>query len=88
MRRFLLLDAVVDGIERSLRIGLRRLQHAGSTKPKPPRSIDPDILKLQDDLGAKLAARVQLKHSASGRGQLVISYNNLDELDGILAHIK
>ena len=40
------------------------------------------------DLAGKLGAKVQLQHSAKGRGKLVISYNNADELEGILDHIK
>jgi ParB family chromosome partitioning protein len=31
---------------------------------------------------------VQLQHAHSGKGKLVINYNSLDELDGILAHIQ
>jgi len=29
-----------------------------------------------------------LQQGAKGRGRLVIAYNSLDELDGILAHIR
>ena len=50
--------------------------------------IDPDIKVLQDDLSDKLGAPVLIQHSAKGKGRLVISYTSLDELDGILAHIK
>ena len=32
--------------------------------------------------------RVQIQHSAKGKGKLVLAYNSLDELDGILSHIK
>ena len=49
---------------------------------------DPDIRRLETDLSEKLATRAQLKHAASGRGQLIVSYNSLDELDGILSHIQ
>jgi ParB family chromosome partitioning protein len=31
---------------------------------------------------------VAVQHAASGSGKLVVSYNSLDELDGILAHIR
>jgi len=31
---------------------------------------------------------VEIQHGAKGKGKLVISYNSLDELDGILGHIK
>jgi len=35
-----------------------------------------------------LGARVKIQQSTKGKGKLVISYNNLDELEGILDHIK
>ncbi len=44
--------------------------------------------RLEQDLTGRLGARVVLQHSAKGKGKLVISYNSLDELDGILAHIQ
>jgi ParB family chromosome partitioning protein len=50
---------------------------------------DPNILSLQNDLSAKLGATVDIQHSRTrGRGKVVISYNSLDELDGILDHMK
>ncbi len=52
------------------------------------RRLDPDTRRLQDDLAARLGAVVQIHHSARGKGRLVIQYNNLEELDGILAHIR
>jgi ParB family chromosome partitioning protein len=70
---------------------VRRLQTEEETKspstgPKP--TSDPNIRRLQDDLGERLGARVQIQHGNRGTGKLVIAYNSLDELDGILAHIK
>jgi len=43
---------------------------------------------LQDDLTERLGARVAIQHGNKGTGKLVIAYNSLDELDGILAHIN
>lgn len=54
---------------------------------EPPRA-DPNITRLEQDLADKLGAKVHLQHGAKGRGKLVINYNSLDELDGILAHIQ
>jgi len=54
---------------------------------EPPRR-DPNVARLEQDLTDKLGARVQLQQGAKGRGRLVIAYNSLDELDGILAHIQ
>jgi len=53
----------------------------------PPR-MDPNIRQLQDDLSQKIGARVQIQHGAKGKGKLVLTYNSLDELDGILSHIR
>ena len=54
----------------------------------PNKQIDPNIRQLQDDLSGRLGARVQIQHTAKGKGKLVLNYNSLDELDGILSHIK
>jgi len=50
--------------------------------------LDPDVRRLQDELSEKLGAAVQFQHTAKGKGKLIINYNSLDELEGILAHIK
>jgi ParB family chromosome partitioning protein len=62
-------------------------KHGDEEAHEPPRK-DPNINRLEQDLTGRLGARVQLQHTAKGRGKLVISYNSLDELDGILAHIQ
>jgi len=61
---------------------------AQKDRPAPDKTIDPNIRQLQDDLAQRLGARVQIQHSAKGKGKLVLAYNSLDELDGILSHIK
>ena len=57
---------------------------ATTTKTAPKE--DPNIRRLQDDLSDKLGARVSVQQSSAGKGKLVISYNSLDELEGILEH--
>ncbi len=65
------------------------LDKAGGKKPaKPAASGDGDIRRLEVEVSEKLGAKVKLAHTKKGSGKLVISYNNLDELDGILKHIK
>lgn len=66
---------------------VRRLQK-GEDQPRAPAKVDPDILRLQTDLSEKLGARVRFQHGAKGKGKLVISYNSLDELDGILERFQ
>ena len=62
---------------------------AGATPgAKESKALDPNIQKLQDELSEKLGAPVQIQHAGSGKGKVVVSYHSLDELDGILAHIK
>ena len=57
-------------------------EHVAAPRP------DPNIRKLESDLSEKLGAKVQVQHSGSGKGKLVISYHSLDELDGIIGHIR
>ena len=62
-------------------------ESAPASAKKPAATEDPDVRRLLTDLSEKLGAKVALKQGKAGRGQLVISYNSLDELDGILSHI-
>ncbi len=50
--------------------------------------VDPDVLRLQNQLAEKLGAQVSIQHTARGKGRLIIGYNSLEELQGILAHIE
>ncbi|EIF41412.1 chromosome segregation DNA-binding protein [gamma proteobacterium BDW918] len=58
------------------------------TSSKPQKSLDPDIKQLQESLSERLGSPVAIQHGAKGRGTLSIKYSSLDELDGILNHIK
>ena len=66
----------------------RRLQQRAGAAPAPTQPIHPDLRLLQDDLAERLGARVQVRHATSGKGCVVIHYNTLDELDGIIARVK
>ena len=48
---------------------------------------DPNVRRLEADLAEKLGAAVTIEHGPKG-GKVVIRYNGLDELEGILDHIK
>ncbi|NKN32927.1 ParB/RepB/Spo0J family partition protein [Marichromatium bheemlicum] len=68
---------------------VRRLQQGATAAPTPrAEETDPDIRRLQNDLTDRLGAAVRIQHGSRGSGKLVISYNSLDELDGILGHIR
>lgn len=61
---------------------------SGSERSKDEPKSDPDIVRLEKRLAERLGSPVQIKHSEKGKGQLVIRYNSLDELQGVLAHIR
>jgi ParB family transcriptional regulator, chromosome partitioning protein len=66
---------------------VRRLIHPAAAESQQSPGPDPDIHRLELELADKLGARVMFQHTASGKGKLVVTYNSLDELEGILAHI-
>jgi ParB family chromosome partitioning protein len=66
---------------------VRRLV-AGAGTTNKGGAIDADIKNLEESLEGKLGTKVMIQHTAKGKGKLVVKYNSLDELDGILSHIK
>ncbi|NQZ88627.1 MAG: ParB/RepB/Spo0J family partition protein [Colwellia sp.] len=46
---------------------------------------DPDTKSLEQNLSEKFGSQVTIAHNKKGKGKLVISYTNLEELDGIVA---
>lgn len=69
---------------------VRRILDGGGKKKSPSTAAAPnaDIRRLEMDLTDKLGAKVKINHGSKGAGKVVIDYNSLDELDGILGHIK
>ncbi len=65
----------------------RELEGTGQRKERP-ESKDADTRRLEQELSEKLGAAVTLQSGKNGRGRLQIAYNSLDELEGILAHIR
>ncbi len=84
---FLATKVVKEGL--SVR-ATERLVKESNEEPKVQKVkvIDNNTLRLQDDLTAKLGAKVVIDHKENGSGKLVITYSSLDELDGIIEHIK
>lgn len=63
------------------------------TNPDKPKSTAPvkkalEVQKLEESLSEKLGASVNIQYNNKGKGKLIVEYNNLDELDGILEHIN
>ena len=49
------------------------------------KKVDSDTKQLENRLSSNLGQPVEIKHTIKGRGKLVIKYNSLDELDGVLS---
>ncbi|MGB0444506.1 MAG: ParB/RepB/Spo0J family partition protein [Porticoccaceae bacterium] len=72
---------------RQTEVLIKKLQ-SPAAENKTKTSANQDILNLQQQLSEKLGAVVKIQHGAKGSGKLTIGYNSVDELDGILNHIK
>ncbi|MCE5182294.1 MAG: ParB/RepB/Spo0J family partition protein [Betaproteobacteria bacterium] len=72
----------------SVREAEKLVQHQQpAQKPKPEAQPDRDILRLQERLAEKLGVTVVLKAQKNGRGKLVIDYDSLEQLDGIIGRL-
>ena len=74
----------------SVRETERLVQNASfaDQEAQSPLKIDADVQRLERKLSDQLGAKVFFKQNLHGKGQLIIHYNSLEELDGILAHIN
>ncbi|WP_386081333.1 ParB/RepB/Spo0J family partition protein [Vreelandella sp. F11] len=68
---------------------VKKVQTSQAPIKTPSRqSKQPDVAKLETHLGELLGAPVSIDHGQKGKGKLTIRYTSLEELDGILNHIK
>jgi ParB family chromosome partitioning protein len=70
---------------------VRQLQSGGQRSTGRSRTVDrsdADTRRLERELSERVGAPVTIAHSETGKGQLVIRYASLDELEGILRHIR
>jgi ParB family chromosome partitioning protein len=72
---------------RQTEVLIKKLQSPSASK-KAETTASQDILNLQQQLSEKLGAAVKIQHGTKGSGKLTIGYNSVDELEGILDHIK
>ena len=66
---------------------VRSMQKPVAEKPGEPDGAA-DVRQLEQKLAETLGAKVQIQSGKNGKGKLVVNYNSLDELDGILSHIS
>jgi len=83
-RRVISQNMTVRAVEKLVK-DLREGKTSAKTEASKP---DPNIEALREKLGTLLGAPVAIKHKKSGSGTLQISYSSVDELEGILKHIK
>ncbi|MVF21401.1 ParB/RepB/Spo0J family partition protein [Methylocaldum sp. BRCS4] len=57
-------------------------------KARKPEMKDPDIRRLEERIATRIGAPVLIKHGKKGAGQLVIRYDSLDQLEGVLDRLK
>jgi ParB family chromosome partitioning protein len=67
---------------------VKQLQAQPNEKATSDKPIDPDIVRLQDDLTKQLRLKVAIQCNAKGKGKLVIHYRSLAELDHLLGHFQ
>ena len=66
---------------------VKRIANPDEKKTAPAKKAV-EVQKLEESLSEKIGAPVNIQYNNKGKGKLVVEYNNLDELDGILEHIK
>jgi ParB family chromosome partitioning protein len=69
---------------------VRHMLSAVDTKKSKAKkeTVDADIRRLEMDVSEILGAKTSIDHGVNGDGKIIIRYNSLEELDGILKHIK
>jgi ParB family chromosome partitioning protein len=55
---------------------------------RTPPARDADVVRLEHEIAEALGAAVAIEPRRNGAGRVVIRYSSLDELDGILAHLR
>lgn len=67
---------------------VKKLAQTAPDSKKKADKPSGDVGSLENQLAELLGARVQISHGKTGKGSLTIRYTSLDELDGILSHIR
>lgn len=59
-----------------------------AAKPAGARDKSRDIVRLEEELSDALATTVTIKLGARNKGELVIAFGDLDQLDGVIARLR
>ncbi|RUO23120.1 chromosome partitioning protein ParB [Aliidiomarina iranensis] len=82
------LARIISAKAMTVRESERLINRALNPSKQEEKKPDADVQQLENSLSERLGAKVAISHNRKGKGKLVINYSSLDELDGILAHIK
>ncbi|MEF3192965.1 MAG: chromosome partitioning protein ParB, partial [Halothiobacillaceae bacterium] len=64
-----------------------RLLQTPDTKTPAPKASDPNIADLERRLSERLGTPAQIRHGQRGKGQIILRYGSLDELDALLSRL-
>lgn len=64
-----------------------RLLQTPQAKPPTPKVADPNITDLERRMSEHLGTPVQIRHGQRGKGQIILRYGSLDELDALLSRL-
>lgn len=67
---------------------IRRTLKPAKEKPQQPENVQDEIKKIEKIFREKLGERFNVKHSVSGKGKLIINYDDLAELKKLAKKIK
>jgi ParB family chromosome partitioning protein len=66
---------------------VRKLQEAPAPVAPATKTRDPDIVRLEERVTQSIGAKAEIKHGEKGGGKLIISYDSLDQLEGVLERL-
>nr|WP_136250708.1 ParB/RepB/Spo0J family partition protein [Ningiella ruwaisensis] len=61
---------------------------ATSTSSNAKQKADPDVVRLETSLTEHLGARVKIDHNKKGKGKMVIAFDDLEQLEGIIERVS
>jgi len=87
------LQAEIAGIVASKELTVRETEALikkiqNPSEKKPVKEKDQASVSIEHELADKVGLKVAVNHNKKGKGKLVISYDNLAELNGFIAKIK
>ncbi len=67
---------------------INNLSNLAKARANQLQAVDPDLVALERKLSDQLQAKVVINHHKDGSGKLIINYNSVDELEGVLERVK